>query len=159
MKKQTEDWILLADRDLYTAELVIKDDHPLTNIIAFHCQQTIEKYLKAYFIEKDIPLVKTHDLIKLNGLIKERTDVGIDEDKLLAINEVYIDSRYPGELGLLPDGMPTDEQVKKFIEYAKGIKTIVINAIKYRPSDETGQTLAKERNTPEEDEAWADLSL
>jgi HEPN domain-containing protein len=102
----------------------------LANIAAFHCQQTIEKYLKAYFIENDIPLAKTHDLIKLNGLIKERTDIGIDEEKLLAINEVYIDSRYPGELGLLPDGIPTDEQVKEFIEYAKGIKAIIINALK-----------------------------
>jgi HEPN domain-containing protein len=130
MKKQTEDWILLADRDLYTAELLTKDDHHLTNIIAFHCQQTIEKYLKAYFIEKDIPLVKTHDLIKLNGLIQERSDIGIDEDKLLAINEVYIDSRYPGELGLLPDGLPADGQVKEFIEYAKEIKAIIINELK-----------------------------
>jgi hypothetical protein len=47
--------------------------------------------LKVYFMEKDIPLVKTRDLIK------EGADIGIDEDKLLAINEVYIDSRCPGE--------------------------------------------------------------
>ncbi|MDR0760377.1 MAG: HEPN domain-containing protein [Treponema sp.] len=64
MKKQVEDWILLADNDLYVAEIIIKDDYPLTNIIAFHCQQTIEKYLKAYLMENDVPLIKTHDLIK-----------------------------------------------------------------------------------------------
>jgi HEPN domain-containing protein len=59
MKKQVEDWVLLADNDLYAAEIIIKDDHPLTNIIAFHCQQAIEKYLKAYLIENDVPLIKT----------------------------------------------------------------------------------------------------
>jgi hypothetical protein len=41
MKKQVEDWILLAEKDLYAAELMIQDDYPLTNIVAFHCQQTI----------------------------------------------------------------------------------------------------------------------
>jgi HEPN domain-containing protein len=123
---------------LHTVELVIKDDYPLDNIIAFHCQQTIEKYLKAYLIEKDIPLVKTHDLIKLNGLIKERADIGIDEDKLLAINEVYIDSRYPGELGLVPDGLPTDKQIQEFIECAKGIKAIIMNELKKSSYSDTG---------------------
>ncbi|MDR0684906.1 MAG: HEPN domain-containing protein [Spirochaetaceae bacterium] len=56
MKKQVEDWIVLADNDLYAAEIIMKDEYPLTNIVAFHCQQTIEKYLKAYLIEKDTTL-------------------------------------------------------------------------------------------------------
>ncbi|MDR2096834.1 MAG: HEPN domain-containing protein [Treponema sp.] len=60
MKKQVEDWILLADKDLYAAEIIIKDDYPLTNIVAFHCQQAIEKYLKAYLIEKDVSLRYTY---------------------------------------------------------------------------------------------------
>jgi len=38
MKKQVEDWILLADKDLYTAEIILKDEYALTNIVAFHCQ-------------------------------------------------------------------------------------------------------------------------
>ena len=62
MKKQAEDWIFLADKDLYAAEVLLKDDYPLTNIVAFHCQQTIEKYLKAFLIENDVLIVKTHDL-------------------------------------------------------------------------------------------------
>jgi len=125
MKKQAEDWILLADRDLCAAEIIFKDEHPLTNIVAFHCQQAIEKYLKAYLIQKNIPLIKTHDLIKLNGMINEMENLDIDEKKLLVINEVYTESRYPGELGLTPDGMPTNEEAKEFIEYAKEIKTII----------------------------------
>jgi HEPN domain-containing protein len=52
MKKQAECWIVLADKDLMAAEIILKDDYPLTNIAAFHCQQTIEKYLKAYLYRK-----------------------------------------------------------------------------------------------------------
>jgi len=126
MKKQAEDWITLADKDLYAAEIMSNGDYSLTNIVAFHCQQAIEKYLKAFLIENDIPLIRTHDLIKLNGMLKEVKDLGIDEEKLIIINEIYIDSRYPGELGLLPGGAPTNIQVKEFIEYAKEIRTKII---------------------------------
>ena len=130
MKKQVEDWILLADKDLYAAEILISYDYPLTNIVAFHCQQTIEKYLKAFLIEKNVSLIKTHDLIKLNGMIKEIGGLHIDEEKLMIMNEVYMQSRYPAEFGLMPDGgAPTKKQAKEFIEYAKEIKTIIHNAL------------------------------
>ena len=129
MKKQVEDWIQLADKDLYAAGIILGNGYPLTNIVAFHCQQTIEKYLKAFLIEKDISVVKTHDLIKLNGVIKEIKDLGIDETKLIIINEVYIESRYPGELGLLPDGMPSEEQAEKFVAYAKEVKMIIMKEL------------------------------
>ena len=129
MKKQAKDWILLADKDLCASELLVKVDHPLTNIIAFHCQQTIEKYLKAFLIEKNIPLIKTHDLIKLNGLIMEIKNLGIDEKKLILINEVYVEARYPGELGLIPEGLPTYEQAIEFIEFAKEVKSIILKEI------------------------------
>ena len=127
MKKQVEDWILLAEHDLYAAEILLKDDNPLTNIVAFHCQQTIEKYFKAFLIENDVPPIKTHDLIKLNDMSKEIKDLGINEQTLIIINEVYTSSRYPGELGLLPEGMPSYKQAQEFVEYAKEVKKIIIN--------------------------------
>ena len=133
MKKQVNDWILLADKDLYASELLIKDEHPLANIVAFHCQQTIEKYLKAFLIENDIPLIKTHDLIALNGMVKGIKELGIDENKLILINEVYVEARYPGELGLIPDGLPTKEQAIEFINIAKEIKEIIIKEINVQP--------------------------
>ena len=125
MKKQVEDWMLLADKDLYAAEILLKDVYPLTNIVAFHCQQAIEKYLKAFLIENDVPLIKTHDLVKLNGMIKEIKDLGIDRKKLITIDALYVESRYPGAVGLTSDGMPTNKQAKEFIEYAKEVKAII----------------------------------
>jgi len=125
MKKQVESWIFFAERDLKTAEILIKDENPFTNIITFHCQQAIEKYFKAYLVQKNIPIIKTHDLIKLNNMTKEIKDLGIDEKKLIVVNEVYAETRYPGDLGLLPDGLPSDKQAAEFIEYAKEIKAII----------------------------------
>jgi len=129
MKNLTKDWIFMADRDLSAAEILSKENCPLTNIVVFHCQQAIEKYLKAFLVENDIPIIKTHDLIKLNNIIIKIKDLGIDEKKLTLVNDVYSESRYPAEMGLLPDGMPTNKYAKEFIEYAKEIKIIINNEI------------------------------
>ncbi len=37
-----------------------------------------------------------------------------DDDILDSLNKLYIDSRYPGDLGLLPYGQPTIEDAKEF---------------------------------------------
>jgi len=37
------------------------------------------------------------------------------------LNEVYIEVRYPGELGLLPHGEPTVEEAGDFYEFARGV--------------------------------------
>ena len=127
MKKLVEDWMTFADEDLSVADVL--SNHSMTNAMAFHCQQAIEKYLKAFLIENDIPLQKIHDLNRLNETVKKVRDLGIDEDKLAEINEVYFDTRYPGEFGLTPNGMPTGEQIKGFIAFAKEVKTIISSAM------------------------------
>jgi HEPN domain-containing protein len=108
---------------------MIINDEFLTNIVAFHCQQAIEKYFKAYILEYDKPLLKIHDLPKLYGMIKEIKDLEIDEDLLSVINETYLEDRYPGELGLLPDGMPSNKQVHDFLEFARDIEEKIKNEI------------------------------
>ncbi|GBU27991.1 hypothetical protein R84B8_01547 [Treponema sp. R8-4-B8] len=68
-------------------------------------------------------------MIKLNGMICGIEDIGIDEKTLFAVNEIYTESRYPGELGLVPSGMPTVEEAKEFLKYAKDIKTIIYRSL------------------------------
>jgi len=125
MKKLVEDWMTFADEDLSVVE-ALSDQ---VNAIAFHCQQAIEKYLKAFLIENDVPLQKIHNLVRLNEMVKEVRDLGIDEKKLVVINRVYTNTRYPGEIGLLPDGLPSREQVQEFIAFAKEVKTIIGSAL------------------------------
>jgi HEPN domain-containing protein len=128
MKKLVNDWIILAEKDVKAASVIFNEEY-LTNIVAFHCQQAIEKYFKAYILEYDKPLLKIHDLPKLYGIIKEVKDLKIDEDLLSTINETYIEGRYPGELGLLPDGMPSNEQAHDFLEFTKSIEEKIKNEI------------------------------
>jgi HEPN domain-containing protein len=36
-------------------------------------------------------------------------------------DDLYIEARYPGDLGLLPDGKPDRKDAKEFYEFAKKI--------------------------------------
>jgi HEPN domain-containing protein len=129
MKKYTEDWLLYADNDLSVAEIALNNEHPVTNVIAFLSHQAVEKYMKALWVENDIQVIKTHDLVQLNDKIKEIKNLGIDEQKLDTFNNVLIVARYPGELGLLPSGMPTETQAREFVAYAKEVKSIILKEI------------------------------
>ncbi len=53
-------------------------------------------------------------------LVKPVFPVKIELDLLILLDQLYIDSRYPGEMGLLPDGKPTVDESTKFFYLAKG---------------------------------------
>lgn len=127
MKQTTKEWIAAAQDDLLSAKTLIKELR-LTHIVAFHCQQCIEKSLKAVIEEQDKNPFKSHDLIRLND--HAQVELNEKETVLLAImNEVYIDSRYPGEMGLMPHGKPTEKEASGFISFAETIlnRTIQIS--------------------------------
>jgi HEPN domain-containing protein len=129
MKKQVEAWIGFAEKDMLTISEIIENPR-LTNIVTFHCQQAIEKYFKAFMLENEKPLMTIHNLLALYGIIKEIIDLELDEDLLSTVNDIYLESRYPGEIGLLDDGsMPTVEQANKFFVFAKEIKAKIKNEL------------------------------
>ena len=54
--------------DLLAAKQLLTVDG-LTNLVAFHAQQCIEKSMKALIEEISLPNVKTHDLLRLYRLL------------------------------------------------------------------------------------------
>lgn len=119
MKPSTIEWLLLAEDDLLAAKSLAFNER-LSNIAAFHCQQCIEKCFKAVIEEKALPAVKSHDLVrllKLAGLTFSTNDLSLIE----IINEVYIDARYPGDMGLLPNGKPTLDDIATFISVCERV--------------------------------------
>jgi len=62
--------------------------------ICFHCQQCIEKYLKAALVKHKLPTRKTHNLIVLNDLVAEQdAHFGEFKDQL---DILTVGGRYPG---------------------------------------------------------------
>jgi len=120
MKFMTGEWFKAAEMDMMTIE-EIKDNEHLTTVIAFHSQQCIEKVFKAVIEEYDLGEYKIHSLIKLQTVVANVLPLRFDEDVLGLINQLYIKSRYPGDLGLLPTGRPSREQAQVFYETAHRI--------------------------------------
>ncbi|MDR2580671.1 MAG: HEPN domain-containing protein [Fibromonadaceae bacterium] len=123
MKEKTKGWVFFAERDMLMAETAISDSR-LTGQVAFHSQQTIEKYFKAYLTEFDFAFPKIHDLIKLYDFVKAIKDWNIDEKMLFAINRIYSESRYPSNIGLVDGQLPSTEKVKEVLDFAKKIEGI-----------------------------------
>jgi len=88
-------WIGLSDKDLDTAEWLIKGGH--NTYTGYMCHQAIEKILKGYFtkIKVDTPPF-THDLTGLaqkTGLYDLMSDQ--QKDFLEDLNPLNIEARYP----------------------------------------------------------------
>lgn len=113
MKKTTNDWLISAESDLLLIQEIISHEN-LTHLSAFHVQQAIEKSFKAIIEESDLGLIKTHSLEMLYNKVKEKISLSINTDLLILLDQLYIDARYPGELGLLPNGRPSISEAKEF---------------------------------------------
>jgi HEPN domain-containing protein len=117
MKETTHEWLSRAKDDIDVVE-EIKDIKHLTNMVAFHAQQAIEKTLKAIIDEFDLGFVKTHQLERLLEIVKPYIEFKIDHKFIQILDSLYIESRYPVDIGLLPNGKPTEEDANKFFEIA-----------------------------------------
>jgi len=128
MKAATKEWIQYADQDLKAAEFILADES-LASVSAFHSQQTVEKCLKALLEEKEMNIPKTHDLEKLAARVQEGWGISFEDKQLLVLNTVYIESRYPGGLGLLPSGKPSPAECEVMLRFAKQLKNQVLSLL------------------------------
>jgi len=118
VKPQTIEWLKSAYGDLQNIKYILHDEF-LTHIVAFHAQQAVEKTLKALIENKTNQVPKIHKLQNLIGKID--TILEFEERILETLDELYTDSRYPGDMGLLPHGKPTLNDAKEFYIFAQNI--------------------------------------
>lgn len=96
MRKDTANWIALADYDIETARHMLATERYL--YVIFLCHLALEKLLKAHVAEvtQTIP-IKTHDLIYL----VKKSQLNLSEshlDFIGKINTASIPTRYPDDL-------------------------------------------------------------
>ena len=120
-----QEWHEYAERDLNSAKYLL-DMRPVPlEIIAYHCEQCVEKYLKSYLVYQNQDIEKTHDLIKIcHSCAKFEKDFLTLESKCYVLFSYVTDTRYPSMNLQL-----TDYDVKKALEYAEEIKEFVLKNI------------------------------
>jgi len=117
MKPITEVWLEKAREDLDVVLEIISREH-LSGMVAFHSQQAVEKTMKGIIEEFEIGFVKTHNLERLLGVIGKQVNLDVDLNFIKRLDEVYISTRYPSDLGLLPAGKPSIQDAKELYDFA-----------------------------------------
>ena len=90
-------------------------------MVAFHSQQCIEKLLKALIEEYELGHIRIHNLGRLFEVVRPKATLAADVVLIEKMDKLYIDARYPGELGLLPNGKPTRTDAQQFYDCARSV--------------------------------------
>ncbi|OHE15839.1 MAG: hypothetical protein A2525_05330 [Sulfurimonas sp. RIFOXYD12_FULL_36_11] len=133
MSNLSAEWLKAAFSDIVVMDSIVGNDL-ITHMTAFHSQQCIEKSLKAILEYHGITIPRKHDILLINELVSEYILIA-DENMLDKINALYTDSRYPGDIGLLPYGKPTLKDAKEFYEFAQDIFNQVCTLLNIDPEE------------------------
>src|SRR2546422_10680310 len=88
-------FLSVADREIKTLDLLIATPASDDQAIGFHAQQAVEKYLKAVLAANQIAFRKTHDLVELLDLLRDKgRTLPPDADSLDALNPFAVTWRY-----------------------------------------------------------------
>ena len=91
-----KEWIKYAEMDRSTAEYENKRVDKPFEIICYHCQQSVEKYLKACLIMYGYSVYKSHDLFELLGYcIKENKEFEKIKEECISLTNYAVETRYP----------------------------------------------------------------
>ncbi|RKU20244.1 DNA-binding protein [Candidatus Poribacteria bacterium] len=98
MNPLIQEWAQKAERDYAAIALHQQAEDPDFDMICFHAQQCIEKYLKAWLQRADIPLLRSHDLLVLLDLIVPTIPSWRAwQPDFLVIAPYAVEFRYPGK--------------------------------------------------------------
>jgi len=122
MREIVQEWVEKGNSDFLAAKTLVQKEG-LENQTGFHCQQAIEKWLKAYLIKHGEEIQTIHDLMAL-VIYCEKYDPAFKELEPLVegISDFAVEFRYPGLNA-------TAEEVKDALNKTKKVKEFLIGKI------------------------------
>ena len=94
---EVQRWLRKAQNDWSAARKIMASNDPETDVAAFHCQQAVEKMLKAFLVFREVQFQKVHDLGRLLDHCAA-ADANFEQlrDAVLPLNIYAVAFRYPG---------------------------------------------------------------
>jgi len=130
-KKRTRDskvyteWMIYAESDLRAAAMLRRNAHTLL-LSAFHSHQAIEKTLKAFMLAQKGYAPDGHNIIFLCKTAAKVNNGFLDWiDECVALNNYYIQTRYPPDFPLEID----KTQAKKLTVMAQGLYKFTLSEL------------------------------
>lgn len=122
MSALANEWSSKAQDDLQAAALLLTFEVYPRNIVAFHCQQAVEKSLEAFLTSQGMPFLYRHDLGYLLDLCLEIDATFTElEAHIVGLTPYAVEMRYPADLPLTP----TIAQIQQFYRQAQAVYAFV----------------------------------
>jgi HEPN domain-containing protein len=123
-----QNWLIKADNDLKVGEIVLESDEEQKpfDTVCFHCQQAVEKWLKAYLIYLDVMFPRTHSaaqLIEIGSMLDQNLKQ-LENAELLTIYAV--ETRYPEDFY-----MPNEEEAREAFDLALQVRKYILSKINF----------------------------
>ena len=105
MNPLTREWVEKAEGDFLVAvQIMRRKKQRVYDAACFHCQQTVEKYLKARLTEAGLPCPRTHDLPTLLQLLLPVEPLWKSyEPAAKSLTDYAVNFRYPGNSATLAE--------------------------------------------------------
>ena len=114
-------WMQKAEHDSVTAKITYLHLPQYYDTIAFHCQQAVEKYMKAMLVFCGIPFIRTHNLVYLSTLLADKIEITEElQQNAILLNSFSVEIRYPNQLIPL-----TKTELEVAIKTAEDFKSVV----------------------------------
>ena len=127
MKDETRTWLNYAEENLASAKVLQKSE--LFNPCLQNVQQSVEKALKALFVENAIKFKKTHNIAELkNTLLDAGIKIKISDDDCDFLDSIYLPSKYP-LANVLPFYEPDLKICNQAVEIAENTLNFVHNIL------------------------------
>ena len=124
-KNYIRQWIAKAGDDLIVIDKLTQFEVIATSAVCFHCQQVVEKYLKAFLIANGVDIKKTHNIEFLLAECEE-FDVDFRSIDPKDLNDFGVDIRYPGDIY-----SPSIKETLEHKQIAMDIKELVEQKLKH----------------------------
>ncbi|MHC4644846.1 MAG: HEPN domain-containing protein [Planctomycetota bacterium] len=118
-------WLVKAQEDWDTVKILAAQDRVPAGVACFHCQQSVEKLIKAVLTRHSVEFPKTHDIRRLIELAGDLVP-GLEELAPLAqkLTVHGVDTRCPVELKMVGVG-----EMKEIMGIADRCRQVILRAI------------------------------
>mgnify|MGYP001359760754 CR=1 FL=1 len=123
-----KEWIEKAESDLRSAVYLLKIEDSPTDVVCFHAQQCVEKYLKALLVAQGTAFRKTHELEALMLLLPARLRPSLDTREQSRLTEYATVTRYPGDYEPI-----SLTEARQAVKIARRVRREIHEFLKERP--------------------------
>ena len=133
IEKEVKNWLVKAFNDYRTAEKLIgfPDEEVITDTLCFHCQQFVEKALKAFLVHWKVDFERVHSL---EYLVKLCTDKDPSFDWLYEVarklSDYAVEIRYPDEFYI-----PTVDEARECFDIVRKVKDFIFKKFGIKEED------------------------